>query len=308
MVRKILRRLCLYSLRLYRLIIYKNDKAENICLPETICPVPCPCSEVVQRMLMQRYRQDDVSSDSNLSFQDVGFSVYSETDEDGILLYILSLIGVARMSAIDIGAGGVHGSNTANLIMHHGWRVLLIDGDSEKIRNTQNHYARRGVDEGRAMCVSQHITADNIDAIISEYGFDQEVDVLSIDVDGIDYWIWKAIEVVSPRVVIIEYQCIWGPEASVTVPNDPDFQPEYAGQFGVYCGASLPALVKLAREKGYRLVGSNRFGFNAFFVRNDLGKDVLPEVAPEHCFQHPFTHWAQKQFFDRCREKEWINV
>jgi hypothetical protein len=111
------------------------------------------------------------------------------------------------------------------------------------------------------------------------------VDLLSIDLDGVDYWIWSALTVVTPRVVIIECQDIWGADRSVTVPYSPDFRRPGPGYD--YCGASLPALVKLGRQKGYRLVGTNRYGYNAIFVRSGLGEGALPEVPAKSCFDHP---------------------
>ena len=144
--------------------------------------------------------------------------------------------------------------------------------------------------------------------MIKENGIVGEIDLLSIDIDGIDYWVWKAIDCISPRVVLVEYQCIWGPEKSVTVPCNQNFRGRFSGRYGIYSGASIAAFVKLAKEKGYRLVGCHRYGFNGFFVRNDIGINLLPEVKPEECFKHPFTDWAKEQFFSQIKNLDWIEV
>jgi hypothetical protein len=107
----------------------------------------------------------------------------------------------------------------------------------------------------------------------------REIDLLSLDIDGIDYWLWKAITVIRPRVVVAEVQVIWGDSRSVTVPYRSDFRAEYLHGFGIYCGASLPAFVKLARAKGYRLVGTQCHGYNTFFLRDDVGRTVFRKSA-----------------------------
>jgi hypothetical protein len=119
--------------------------------------------------------------------------------------------------------------------------------------------------------------------VIARYGFDREIDLLSIDVDGNDYWLWKAISVVNPRVVIIEIQAGWMADASVTIPYDPAFHVrklvDPRQQIEVdYCGASLPAMVKLGREKGYSAGGRQPPRLNVVFVRND--RSQLPPESP----------------------------
>jgi hypothetical protein len=121
-----------------------------------------------------------------------------------------------------------------------------------------------------------------------------EIDLFSLDVDGMDYWMWKALIVASPRVVVVEYQTDWGSDNSVTVPYSPTFVADLSS-LPYYCGCSLPAWVNLGREKGYRLVGCNGSNYNAFFVRNDVGVDVLPEVDAADCINRSLTHLAASQ-------------
>lgn len=123
-----------------------------------------------------------------------------------------------------------------------------------------------------------------------------------------DYWIWKAINVIQPRVVVAEIQAIWGDDRSVTVPYDPNFKAQFFNGFGIYSGASLPAFVKLAKSKGYRLVGCEKYGFNAFFIRNDIGQEYFPEVPASSCFKHPFAKWAYDELRPKITEYEWQEV
>ncbi len=126
---------------------------------------------------------------------------------------------------------------------------------------------------------------ENINTLVGREGFSGEIDLFLLDVDGVDYWLWDSLEVVSPRVVMVEYQDMFSSDEAVTIPYRPDFD-----RFSVhpdYFGASLAAFVKLAHRKGYRLVGCNRYGYNAFFVLNDLACSYLPEVSIDSCLQHP---------------------
>jgi hypothetical protein len=245
-------------------------------------------------------------------FDDIGFRAHSQNDEDGILLYIFSLLGTTNKKVVDIGCSSVQGSNTSNLIINHAWTGLLIDGYETGIQMAKEFYARCP-DTSQVPPVLLHafVTAENINALIRAQGFVDDIDLLSLDIDGVDYWVWKALDCVNPRVVIVEYQDAIGPDKALTVPYKPDFK---ASDYEVnrlspdYVGASLPAFVKLARQKGYRLVGCNKYGYNAFFVRSGLGEECLPEVTIASCFQHPWNQYGMEKRFPRVKDMEWIEV
>ncbi len=107
---------------------------------------------------------------------------------------------------------------------------------------------------------------DNIDAVLAKHGFNREVEIFSIDVDGIDYWLWEASTVISTRHLIIEYNASFGPETSVAVPYEPSFDRTTKGADGHYRCASITALAKLGAKKGYALLGCDAFGANPFFT------------------------------------------
>lgn len=246
------------------------------------------------------------------SIKEVGFKVYSQTDEDGILLYIFSLIGTTNKKCGEICAGNGIECNTANLIINHGWTGLLIDGNADLVKKGKEFYqSHPNTYVYPPTFVCQWITKDNINSVLSQYEFTGEIDLLSIDVDGVDYWLWDAINVINPRVVVVEYQDILGPELSLTVPYKDDFNAyEYSTTRGMpnFCGASLTAFVKLARKKGYRLVGCNCFGYNAFFIRSDLGEQIFPEIAAGECFKHPKVIWGMKERFPLVKDLPWVKV
>jgi hypothetical protein len=246
------------------------------------------------------------------SFDEVGFRVYSDNEEDGILLYIFSLIGMTNKKVVDIGSGTVQGSNSANLIINHGWVGLLIDGNERAVEAARSFYsACPDTKNYPPPLVHAWVTAENINAIISEHGFAGEIDLLSIDIDGIDYWIWKAIDSIHPRVVVVEYQDIIGPDKALAVAYRPDFKRsdyDVNARDPLYAGASLPAFVKLGKQKGYRLVGCNRYGYNAFFVRSDLGAECLPQVPVESCFKHPWNVYGMENLLLKVQDMDWVEV
>jgi hypothetical protein len=241
-------------------------------------------SKGVQILLMLKYREMLAEGRPLPSFADVEFRVYSEGTEDGILLFIFSLIGTTNRKVVEIAAGNGIECNAANLILNHGWQALLVDGEARSVETGKLFYSRnRDTCLAPPTLVQSWVTVDNVDALIAEHGFAGEIDLLSLDIDGMDYWIWKAIDAISPRVVVLEYHEEYGYEP-VTVPYEPGFDRRKVDLD--YYGASLAAFQKLAREKGYRLVGCHGRKYNAFFVRDDVAPDVLPEVPLSSCLQH----------------------
>lgn len=268
-----------------------------------------------QKLLMLRYREYVAQvSLAPLTLREQGFQVYSQSDEDGILLYLFALIDAGDGRIVDLGSSNVRGSNSANLIINHGWSALLVDGNEALVHEAKQFYGNHPATRlYPPKLIKTWITAENVDTLIAENGFAGEIDLLSIDLDGVDWWIWKALSCVSPRVVVVEYQDIIGPDRALTVPYRPDFVAMRSyrvnqGEAPNYAGASLPAFVKLGKEKGYRLVGCNRYGYNAFFVRNDLGQNLLPEIPASACLGHPLNHKGMAERWPLVREMEWIEV
>jgi hypothetical protein len=242
-------------------------------------------------------------------FEDVHFRAFSQNGEDGILLYIFSLIGTTNKKCVEMCCGDGLECNTANLIINHGWKGLMFDGNEKLLRKGQRFYARCADNFlWPPTLVHAWITAENVNALIEEHGFAGDIDLLSLDMDGVDYWIWKSMTCVNPRVVVLEYNNLLGPDVSVTIPYKRDFRRVIEDGHVNYNGASLPAFVKLAKEKGYRLVGCERHGFNAFFIRNGIGEKVLPEVPASQCFDHPYAQHAMEVRRPKIAHKEWVEV
>lgn len=267
----------------------------------------------LQILLVQTYRRAAKQGEALPSFADVEFSSYSQNGEDGILLLIFSVIGSQTKRVVEVCAGDGIECNAANLIINHGWSGVLFDGDADLIKRGKAFYAKR-TNAWRfhrlpPMLVHSWLTAENVNDIIRENGVTGNTDLLSLDMDGIDFWIWKRLDCISPRVVVLEYNNRWTSQQSITVPYSVDFVGTGASVEGEgYFGASLPAFVKLGREKGYRLVGSNSPNTNAFFMRDDVGADFFPEVTAESCLSSDYAIHQHQTKFPLIKDKPVVYV
>ncbi len=268
-----------------------------------------PKTAIQQKQLMATYRSMQHAGMPSVLMQDVGFRVHSQYDEDGILLFIFALIGTTNKKCIEICAGDGIECNTANLIINHRWIGMLCDGDSLRRQRAGKFYsAHPDTRTWPPVILGDWITRENVNRVIVEHDFGGEVDLLSLDMDGVDYWVWDAINEVSPRVVVLEFNHLLGPVVAVTVPYNPEFVAEFTPHGADYSGASLAAFIKLSKAKGYRFVGVNSISTNAFFVRNDIENDWLPEIDPSTCFSHPRAKFGMDLRYQKIKDKVWEEV
>jgi hypothetical protein len=213
--------------------------------------------------------------------QGAEFRVFSQWGEDGILQHLLRHIAVSRKIFVEFGVEDYTESNTRFLLLNDNWAGLVIDGSSNNIDyiKSDDIYWRHNLKAEHAF-----ITRENINGLIHRNGISGEIGVLSIDIDGNDYWVWEAIDIVLPIVVVVEYNSRFGPENAVTVPYDAGFVQSAAHYSGLYFGASLAALCLLGKRKGYSFVGCNTAGNNAFFVRSELRPPNLAELTSAEGF------------------------
>ncbi|MEO6830060.1 MAG: hypothetical protein ABI164_09640 [Acidobacteriaceae bacterium] len=208
--------------------------------------------------------------------QGAEFRVFSQWGEDGILQHLLRHIIAPRKVFVEFGVENYTESNTRFLLTNDNWAGLVIDGSEKNVAyiKKDNIYWRFNLKAENAF-----ITRENINNLIRRNGIEGEIGLLSIDIDGNDYWVWEAIDVVVPSIVVLEYNSRFGPERAVTVPYDAGFVRTMAHHSNIYYGASLAALCLLGRRKGYSFVGCNMAGNNAFFVRSELRPAALPELT-----------------------------
>ncbi|MCG8576742.1 MAG: hypothetical protein MI810_17820 [Flavobacteriales bacterium] len=249
--------------------------------------------QIGQRQLFHRYRsQQEEGKTPPLS--ECGFRVFSQYEEDGKLLFIFAMLGMTHKTFVEIGSDDGINSNCANLAFNFGWHGLFLDGNPTAIKRGQKFYAKYPhpwMYQPKFRCAK--VKAENINELVESANLKGEIGLLSIDIDGNDYWVWKALEVVQPQVVIIETHVELGMR-NIVVPYDPNYV--FPGKHPVYHGASPIAMEKLAKSKGYRLVGANELGFNFIFVKNGLAEKELPEVSVESVLQHPSVKESWTRF------------
>ena len=213
---------------------------------------------------------------------DVEFGVFSQFGEDGIIQYLVRRAAIQRDRHIfvEFGVASYDEANTRFLLMNNNWRGLIMDGSEPymgAVRRSQIYWRHD------LTAVAAFVDTENINKLIEKAGFAGEIGLLSIDVDGNDYWIWEKIDVVDAIIVVVEYNSVFGSKHAVTVPYDAKFARTRAHHSNLYWGCSLKALELLGMRKGYALVGSNSAGNNAFFVRRDR-LNGQPELTTEEAY------------------------
>jgi hypothetical protein len=215
-----------------------------------------------------------------------GYRVYSQADEDGILHEIFRRIGEGNRTFLELGVGNGLENNTLFLLVQ-GWSGVWLEGSERKVAAAKKNLAVL-VAARRLEIHQQFVTAADIDQKIASLAPNREIDLLSIDLDGNDYYILEAIRSISPRVIVAEYNS----KFPADVPWVIEYNESHRWDATDYFGASLKSLETLLAGKGYALVGCNLLGTNSFFVRRDL--------ATETRFCAPFTsenHYEPSRYF-----------
>jgi hypothetical protein len=210
------------------------------------------------RVIAERARPDLFAATDLTRFE---YKVFSQNGEDGVVVEVLNRIGAVGHYFVEFGVQSGHEGNCVLLADLFGWRGLFIEADDAACRQLQAKYANSDVTVRHAK-----VTADRVEAIFAEAGVPVEPDVLSIDIDGNDLYVWTAITGYRPRLVIIEYNA--GLDVREPRVQPPDEQRGWDGT-GAY-GSSLAALDTVAERKGYRRIHTELAGVNAFYLRADL--------------------------------------
>lgn len=254
----------------------KNIERENAFLKQNL-------SYLLKKQYSGLFNSNSTTSKSN-SINEYEFNVYSQNGEDGILLFILSKIGVHNFTIIEFGGSDGQQCNSANLLLNYNWNSLLIEGNSDKVKNGIQYYENKKITQPQLKFISEFITAENINVLFNRNGYEGEIDILSIDIDGNDYHVLKNITTINPRIIVAEYNASLGPTKNLTMPYIKDFTYKSLEKTGFYFGASLKAFENLGKQKGYTLVGTDSMGVNAFFIRNDLMNDAFKVRTSEECY------------------------
>lgn len=235
--------------------------------------------------VLRKLYLSDVELPPPYDLQSMRFGYLSEHDADGLLLGLFSRIGMTDRRFVDIGCGG-EGRNCGFFAQECGWRGLMVDALSANVEQVRVRYAGHDVTP-----VRQRVSPQGVDFLLTQFGFTGHLDLLNIDVGGMDYWLWEGVTACTPRVVVMEYNWLFGGDTAVTVPyRAPSDDPSPADTVRGYRGASLAALVALGRKKGYRLVATERV--KAFFLLEDVAREI-PAVSVEQGYRAPMNVvWA----------------
>ena len=209
------------------------------------------------------------------------FRVFSQWGEDGLIQLLVRDIPVPNKIFVEFGVENYREANTRFLVSNNGWTGLVMDSADENVRQIRQDplYWQCNLNAQKAF-----VTRENINSLLADNGICGPIGLMSIDIDGNDYWVWEAITVVKPAIVIVEYNARFGPDRAVTIPYDPDFNRQQAHFSTIYYGASLRALWWLGKQKNYALVGCNLAGNNAFFVKQDLLPGTIKARDPREAY------------------------
>ncbi len=208
------------------------------------------------------------------------FKVFSQWGDDGIIQFLISYLDIPPQAEkfVEFGVENYTEANTRFLLINNNWQGLIMDGSEQHMNEVmQDDIYWRYQLEAKPAFVSR----ENINDLLKESGMTGEIGLLHIDIDGNDYFVWQAIDVISPIIVIVEYNSVFGSDKPWSIPYNKDFVRTNAHYSNLYWGSSLPSLCDLAQEKGYHFIGCNSNGNNAFFVKKDKMKELKPLSAAE---------------------------
>ena len=213
--------------------------------------------------------------------EDYEFKIFSQWGEDGIIQHLTKSIEIKNKTFIEFGVEDFIEANCRFLLMKDDWKGFVIDSSKNNISRLQSLYFYWKYELNSLVA---YITKENINDLLSKSGFKEDLGILSIDLDGNDYYILQAIENFKPRILICEYNAVFGEKRKISIPYQPDFNRTKAHYSNLYCGASLAAMTFLANKKGYSLVGTNSTCLNAFYIRNDLINSKVEVLTVEDSY------------------------
>jgi hypothetical protein len=220
-----------------------------------------------------------------MNINDYELKIFSQFGEDGIIDFLVKKLNIKSRHFIEFGVEDYEESNTRFLLEARSWSGEIYEANKNYVQviKNKNIYWRYNLSVKNTF-----VTKKNINILVKNFLKESNIDqlgLLSIDIDGVDYWIWKELNIVHPEIVVVEYNARLGYEKSIVVPYESSFNRIKKHYSSIYFGASLNALFKLGIEKGYSLVGTNMNGSNAFFVKKNLLKKIgLPKLTPFDCY------------------------
>lgn len=239
---------------------------------------------LINAKILRKQNQKNVDSILN-NLQESEYKVFSQHGDDGIIQFLVDYLEIKNKTFIEFGVENYLEANTRYLLIENNWTGLIMDGSKKNIDFVQSDHIYW---KYNLTAVDAFITKENINNLIKSNGFEGEIGLLHIDIDGNDYWIWETIDVVSPIILILEYNSLFGAENTWTIPYSADFFRTNAHFSNLYYGASLASLVDLSEKKGYIFIGCNSAGNDAFFVKREFAKNLKTKTCQEGYVESKF--------------------
>jgi len=228
-------------------------------------------------------RNNKIKKIKNLS--QVEFQVYSQWGEDGIIDWLTGKLKKIPKIFLEIGTEDYKEANTRFLLVNNNWDGYLIEADKLKIKKIKK---QRIYWKHNLKVKSKFINRENINNIITEMNIPKKIGLLSLDIDGVDYWILEKLSILDPVIIICEYNSLFGLKKSVTVPYKKNFVRSKEHYSHLYYGGSIKAFVDLMKKKNYFFIGTNSAGNNAFFIKNSFKKIVSKIIHEKKIFISKF--------------------
>ena len=252
--------------RFYKGLKYRINAKKNILLNEIIS------KKIIESKILANQNLNKLLVSN---FSEIEYTVFSQWGEDGIINWLTFNIENIPKTFIEFGVENYSEANTRLLFQEYNWEGLIIDGDKKNIvQITESDYYWKG----NLKTICSFVDRENINEIIKKNFLNDELGLLSIDVDGNDYWIWESIININPVIVICEYNGIFGKKLKLSVPYDKKFNRSKAHYSHLYFGCSIQALISLADKKGYEFLGSNLNGNNAFFIKKNYYENIRSKL------------------------------
>ena len=225
----------------------------------------------------------------NLS--EIEFQVFSQWGEDGIIDWIINKFPNIPKSFLEIGTQDYKESNTRFLLINKNWDGFLIEGDDNEVKKIKS---QRIYWKHKLTIKSEFVTKENINSVVKKLNVPKKIGLLSLDIDGVDYWVLKKLSVLEPSIIICEYNSLYGLNKPITVPYKKDFDRSKEHYSNLYYGASIQAFIELMKSKQYFLLGTNSAGNNAFFMKNKFLKEANKAIVEKKIFTSKFRESKNK--------------
>ena len=239
--------------------------------------------ELTLKAKILSFKNKSLKSIKDLS--EVEFQVYSQWGEDGIIDWLINKFPEISKSFLEIGTENYKESNTRFLLSNNNWNGFLIEADKAAVKDIKS---QRIFWKHNLRVENEFITKDNINAIVKKINVPKKLGLLSLDIDGVDYWILNNLSFLKPSIVVCEYNSLFGQKKSVTVPYKKNFIRSEEHYSNLFYGASIKAFIDMMKKKNYFLIGTNSAGNNAFFIEKKLWNKARKLIIEKKVFVSKF--------------------